>query len=174
MRVLTFVQWLNRWVTVKSVQGAPRQRIGRYFGAFLGETGSDRSGRLAVLSMLEKISIHEDTHLKVLRMLEVNPRMNQRELAQALGVSLGKTNYCLKALLDKGLLKIQNFQSSKRKLAYAYLLTPAGISAKSAITARFLQCKIKEYELLKAEIEALQQQGVEGRPNRKRSPLYEK
>lgn len=125
--------------------------------------------------MVEKISIHEDTHLKVLRLLEVNPQMNQRELAQALGVSLGKTNYCLKALLDKGLLKIQNFQTSKRKLAYAYLLTPAGISEKSAITARFLQRKIKEYELLKAEIESLEQQQKGGvSPNKKRSPLYEK
>lgn len=111
--------------------------------------------------MFEKVSFHEDTHLKVLRLLEANPRMSQRELAQALGASLGKTNYCLKALLDKGLLKMQNFQSSKRKLAYAYLLTPAGISEKSAITARFLRRKMEEYELLKADIESLQQETYE-------------
>lgn len=69
--------------------------------------------------MSEKNPLHEETHLKVLRLLETNPQINQRDLAAALGVSLGKTNFCLKALLDKGLLKMQNFQSSKRKLAYA-------------------------------------------------------
>ena len=72
------------------------------------------------LSMSENVPIHQDTHLKVLRLLEANPQMNQREMAAALGVSLGKPNFCLKALLDKGLLKMQNFQNSKRKLAYAY------------------------------------------------------
>ena len=86
--------------------------------------------------------------------------MNQRDLAAALGVSLGKTNYCLKALLEKGLLKVQNFQSSKRKLAYAYLLTPAGVSEKAALTGRFLKRKIEEYELLKAEIELLRQESA--------------
>ena len=98
--------------------------------------------------MLEKISTNQDTHLKALRILEAHPQMNQRDLAAALGVSLGKTNYCLKALLDKGWLKMQNFQSSKRKLAYAYLLTPAGIAEKAALTGRFLQRKIHEFEQL--------------------------
>lgn len=74
--------------------------------------------------MPEEAAFHQDTHLQVLRLLQVNPCMSQRELAAALGVSLGKTNFCLKALLDKGLLKVQNFQSSKRKLAYAYLSPP--------------------------------------------------
>ncbi|MDO9235816.1 MAG: MarR family EPS-associated transcriptional regulator [Aquabacterium sp.] len=97
-------------------------------------------------------------YLKVLRLLEVNPQMNQREMAAALGVSLGKTNFCLKALLDKGLLKMQNFQNSKRKLAYAYLLTPAGIAEKTSLTGRFLKRKMEEYELLKAEIASLQQE----------------
>jgi len=106
--------------------------------------------------MTEIPVLHQDTHLKVLRLLEANPQMNQRDLAAALGVSLGKTNYCLKALLEKGLLKVQNFQSSKRKLAYAYLLTPAGVSEKAALTARFLKRKIVEYEQLKAEIKSLQ------------------
>lgn len=108
--------------------------------------------------MTEQISIHQETHLKVLRLLEVNPQMNQRDLAAALGVSLGKTNFCLKALLDKGLLKVHNFQSNKRKLAYAYFLTPAGIAEKTTLAGRFLKRKIKEYELLRAEIEALQQE----------------
>lgn len=107
--------------------------------------------------MPEKIPL-DDAHWKVLRLLEINPRINQRELAAALGVSLGKVNYCLKALLEKGLLKIQNFQSSKRKLAYAYVLTPAGIREKAALTGRFLKRKVEEYELLKAEIESLQQE----------------
>jgi EPS-associated MarR family transcriptional regulator len=102
----------------------------------------------------------ENTHFKVLRLLESNPQMNQRELAQALGVSLGKANYCLKALLDKGMLKVQNFQSSKRKLAYAYLLTPAGIAEKAALAGRFLQRKMDEFEQLKAEIESLQQEAI--------------
>jgi EPS-associated MarR family transcriptional regulator len=110
--------------------------------------------------MTEEITIHQDTHLKVLRLLEVNPQMNQRDLAAALGVSLGKTNFCLKALLDKGLLKVQNFQSSKHKLAYAYLLTPAGVTEKTALTGRFLKRKIEEYELLRAEIELLRQESA--------------
>ncbi len=121
--------------------------------------------------MSGKISIHEDTHLKVLRLLDVNPQMNQRELAQASGVSLGKVNYCLKALLDRGLLKVRNFQGSKRKLAYAYLLTPAGIAEKGGLTSRFLKRKMEEYELLKVEIESLQQEI--GEASLKGGPLYE-
>ena len=110
------------------------------------------------LPMALKTQDTENTHFKVLRLLESNPQMNQRELAQALGVSLGKTNYCLKALLDKGMLKMQNFQSNKRKLAYAYLLTPSGMAEKAALTGRFLQRKMSEFEQLKAEIESLQQE----------------
>ena len=106
-------------------------------------------------------ALHQDTHLKVLRLLEANPQINQRDLAAALGVSLGKTNFCLRALLNKGLLKMQNFQSSKHKLAYAYLLTPAGIAAKTALTRQFLARKLEEYALLNAEIEALQQEVAE-------------
>ena len=113
------------------------------------------------ISMPEKVSIHQDTHLKVLRLLEADPQINQRELAAALGISLGKTNFCLKALLDKGLLKVQSFQNSKRKLAYAYLLTPAGIVEKTSLTGRFLKRKIEEYKLLRAEIESLQQEASE-------------
>lgn len=102
--------------------------------------------------------IYQEAHFRVLRLLEVNPHINQRDLAAAAGVSLGKTNYCLKALLEKGLIKVQNFQSSKRKLAYAYLLTPAGIAEKTALTRRFLKRKMEEYEVLKAEIELLKQE----------------
>jgi EPS-associated MarR family transcriptional regulator len=108
--------------------------------------------------MSDASSIHQETHLKVLRLLETNPQMSQRDLAVALGVSLGKTNFCLKALLDKGWLKVQNFQNSQRKLAYAYLLTPAGLVEKAALTRRFLMRKRAEFALLKAEIELLQQE----------------
>ena len=102
-----------------------------------------------------QLNLQEDTNFRVLRLLQDNPNISQRQLADALGISLGGLNYCLKALLDKGLVKIHNFQSSKRKLAYAYLLTPTGIGEKAALTGRFLKRKMEEYELLKAEIESL-------------------
>ncbi|MFZ6849867.1 MarR family EPS-associated transcriptional regulator [Undibacterium sp. RuRC25W] len=98
----------------------------------------------------------EDAYLEVMRLLDTNPHMSQREIAAALGVSLGKANYCLKALLDKGWLKMQNFQGSTNKLAYAYLLTPKGIVEKSEITARFLKRKMHEYENLRSLINMLQ------------------
>ncbi|NYT84343.1 MarR family EPS-associated transcriptional regulator [Pollutimonas harenae] len=102
--------------------------------------------------------LHEESHLKVLRLLESNPGLSQRDLADELGVSLGKTNYCIKALLNKGLLKMQNFRNSQNKLAYAYLLTPAGIAAKAELTARFLKYKVIEYENLHKEIETLRRE----------------
>lgn len=98
---------------------------------------------------------HEESHLKALRLLEANPDLSQRELAQALGISLGKTNYCVRALLDKGLIKMQNFRNSDNKLGYAYLLTPAGIAAKAELTRSFLKVKTREYEILRQEIEQL-------------------
>jgi EPS-associated MarR family transcriptional regulator len=97
-----------------------------------------------------------ETHLRVLRALQANPHLTQRELADELGVSLGKTNYCLKALLHKGLIKMQNFSNSRNKLSYAYLLTPSGVAAKARLTAEYLQIKMAEYESLKHEIEQLQ------------------
>lgn len=100
--------------------------------------------------------LNDEAHLKLLRLLEANPRMAQRELADALGISVGKANYCLKALLEKGLIKVSNFRRSDNKLAYAYLLTPAGVSTKATLTVRFLRRKTAEYEALKQEIEALE------------------
>lgn len=100
-------------------------------------------------------SLQEENHLKVLRLLEANPHLSQRQLADALGVSLGKTNYCLKALLGKGFIKMQSFKKSQNKLAYAYLLTPTGITEKAGLTVRFLARKVAEYESLTLEIEAL-------------------
>lgn len=102
--------------------------------------------------------LRDESHLKVLRLLEADPSLSQRELSEALGVSLGKTNYCIRALLDKGLIKMQNFRNSQNKLAYAYLLTPAGIAAKADLTASYLKIKIKEYETLREEIEQLQRE----------------
>lgn len=84
--------------------------------------------------------------------------MSQRDLAYELGISLGKTNYCIKHLLDKGFIKIQNFRNSQNKLAYAYLLTPNGFAAKLDLTIKFLKHKIREFEILKNEIDQLRQE----------------
>src|SRR5450759_1148986 len=102
--------------------------------------------------------IHQEIHLQMLRLLQANPQINQRDLAVALGISLGKTNFCLKALVNKSLLKMQNFRNNQHKLVYAYLLTPAGMAEKAVLTSRFLKRKMQEYELLKAEIDALAQE----------------
>ena len=101
--------------------------------------------------------IQEDTHFRIMRILQENPDLTQRELAEKLGVSVGGLNYCLKALMEKGWLKMQNFQNSKNKFKYVYLLTPQGIAEKVALTSRFLDRKMQEYETLKAEIESLHQ-----------------
>lgn len=98
----------------------------------------------------------EDTHYQVLKILEQNPQISQRELAREMGVSLGKVNYCLKALVDKGLVKVSNFKNSSNKWAYFYVLTPKGIEAKAKTSVRFLHQKLVEYETLKHEIEELQ------------------
>ncbi len=92
---------------------------------------------------------------KLLKLIEAEPHLNQREIAQKMGVSLGKTNYCLKALIDKGFIKFQNFYNNKKKSAYIYFLTPKGIEEKAEVTYRFLQRKINEYEKIKIEIESL-------------------
>lgn len=97
-----------------------------------------------------------EIHLKLLRQLEENPALTQRELSRELGVSLGKTNYCLKALIEKGWIKATNFKNSNNKSAYAYMLTPVGLTKKAKITQQFLQRKIEEYEHLKHEIEQMQ------------------
>ena len=101
------------------------------------------------------IPANQEIHLKVLRRLEENPGITQRELAKALGVSLGKVNYCVKGLIDKGFVKARNFHNSNNKRAYLYKLTPSGIEAKARISMRFLQRKVNEYEELSREIEQL-------------------
>lgn len=98
----------------------------------------------------------EDSTFRVMRLLQANPDLTQRELANQLGVSVSSLNYCLKALKEKGWVKRQNFSQSKNKFGYVYILTPSGLAEKAALTNRFLQRKLHEYESIKAEIEALQ------------------
>lgn len=92
---------------------------------------------------------------RVLRLLESNPHLSQRELSKSLGVSLGGVNYCLNALIAKGSIKIQNFRNNQNKWVYAYLLTPQGLAERTALTGAFLRRKMQEYQALKAEIESL-------------------
>ena len=103
----------------------------------------------------------DEIRLRLLRELENDPGLSQRDLAKALGVSLGKTNYCLRALVEKGLIKVGNFRKSGNKLAYAYQLTPRGISDKARITRRFLKIKMREHKVLQSEIEELKKEVTE-------------
>lgn len=98
----------------------------------------------------------EEVVFKVMRLLQDRPDLTQRELATQMGMSVGGVNYCLKALIEKGFVKMGNFQQSKNKFKYVYLLTPQGIAEKVALTSRFLNRKLDEYEALKVEIESLQ------------------
>ena len=100
-------------------------------------------------------AISEDTKFRLLRLIQENPHASQREIAASLGLSLGGVNYCLKALIGKGLLKIENFRKSGNKLGYLYLLTPEGIAEKSYLTEAFLRRKMAEYEALRREIKAV-------------------
>jgi EPS-associated MarR family transcriptional regulator len=99
--------------------------------------------------------LQEDTYFRVMRILQENPDLTQRELAERLGISVGGLNYCLKALMEKGLVKMKNLANSKNKFGYIYVLTPTGMAEKAFITRRFLRRKMDEYEALKAEIETL-------------------
>ena len=105
----------------------------------------------------------EDLHFRVLKLLQDSPDLSQRDLANRLGVSNGKLHYCMRALMDKGLVKLANFANSKHHLRYAYLLTPAGISQKASMTSSFLKRKMAEYEALQAEIAALQAEIAENK-----------
>ena len=100
----------------------------------------------------------DEYRYKILKLVEAKPDISQRELASQLGISLGKVNFCLKALIEKGLVKATNFRNSNNKLAYMYLLTPQGIEEKVAITVRFFKRKVQEYEMLQVEIEELRQE----------------
>jgi EPS-associated MarR family transcriptional regulator len=102
--------------------------------------------------------ISEASKLELLRLLRSRPGLTQREAASALGVSVGKVNYCLRSLIEKGLVKAENYKNSNNKLAYFYLLTPSGISEKAELTRRFLLRKMREYEELRREIERLRRE----------------
>jgi EPS-associated MarR family transcriptional regulator len=99
--------------------------------------------------------LSEEVRYKLLKLLEPNPKLSQRDVARHLGISLGKANYCLKALIDKGWVKAANFKNSRNKAAYMYLLTPRGIEEKTRVTTEFLQIKMREYEALKDEIDQI-------------------
>ena len=100
----------------------------------------------------------EDLHFRVLRLLQHHPTLSQRELANHLDISFGKAHYCLHALAEKGLIKLGNLAHSPHPLGYAYLLTPAGLAEKAALTGRFMKRKMAEYDALKAELDSLCQE----------------
>lgn len=104
------------------------------------------------------MDLPEEISHQVLGILESEPEISQRELADRLGISLGRTNYVLKGLLEKGWVKTRNFKNSKNKWAYAYFLTPEGIVEKGRITARYIKRKVQEYESLRKEVEGLREQ----------------
>jgi EPS-associated MarR family transcriptional regulator len=111
--------------------------------------------------LLPALMNNQDIRLDLLRKLESTPHFTQRELSREMGVSLGKVNYCMKKLIEKGWVKLTNFTDNPNKMGYAYLLTPSGIEEKSRLTFSFLKRKIDEYEILKKEINALQLESEE-------------
>jgi EPS-associated MarR family transcriptional regulator len=112
--------------------------------------------------MNERTMSHDPVHYKLMRLLEANPGMSQRDAARELGISLGKVNYCLQALIEKGWVKATRFKNSQNKAAYMYLLTPRGIERKAVLTVRFLHAKMREYEALRAEIQQMQREVRDG------------
>lgn len=118
----------------------------------------------------QRSKVQEDVRFRVLRLLHENPELSQRDLAKAVGISNGSAHYLLTALVEKGLIKIGNFTAAQDKRRYAYILTPKGIAEKAAITKRFLERKIQEYDALKAEIAELKEElGDDAVPNVPRS-----
>lgn len=97
----------------------------------------------------------DEVHYKLMRLIGANPQMSQRDVARELGISLGKANYCLQALVRKGWIKAANFKNNQKKAAYMYLLTRRGLEQKASLTLRFLQIKTREYERLRAEIKQI-------------------
>lgn len=104
--------------------------------------------------------IKTEIHLDLLRKLEISPELTQRELSKEMGVSLGKINYCMQKLIEKGWVKISNFSNNPSKVSYIYLLTPQGIEQKGKLTISFLKIKLEEYEVLKKEINKLKKDAI--------------
>mgnify|MGYP000072937957 CR=1 FL=1 len=99
---------------------------------------------------------NQQSKYQLLKSLEQDSNLTQRQLSKELGISLGKVNYCLQSLIHKGFVKIHNFKNSKHKIQYSYLLTPKGVEEKTKLTIEFLKVKTKEYEALKKEVERIQ------------------
>lgn len=104
--------------------------------------------------------LSDEMRLKLMRLFETSPQASQRYAARELGISLGKVNYCLQALVHRGWIKANRFRNSRDKFAYRYLLTPRGVEAKTALTVRFLRIKMREYETLRTEIEQLRREAA--------------
>lgn len=115
-------------------------------------------------SMVERSTIDDELRYRLLGLLAANPRLSQREIAHVLELSLGKVNYCLRTLAEKGWVKARNFKNSRNKLAYMYLLTPSGLEEKARVTYQFLLAKLTEVDTLRKEIEALRDEVVADRP----------
>ena len=115
--------------------------------------------------------MEDEIHYKLLKVLEENPDITQRELAARLGISLGKANYCLRALMGRGWVKMANFRRNANKMAYVYLLTPSGIDQKARFAVRFLRHKLLEFDALKAEIERLKVELADSATNESVSSL---
>lgn len=140
-------------------------RPGIHAALVLHSVFTSLSSLYIMCSLSERIAkklfmLTDEYRYKILKLVAANPEISQRQLARELGISLGKTNYCLKALAEKGLVKATNFRNSNNKLAYLYKLTPRGIEDKATITSRFLKAKMSEYEALKTEIEALRSEVI--------------
>jgi EPS-associated MarR family transcriptional regulator len=104
--------------------------------------------------------LSDEMRYKLMRLLEANPAISQRDAARALGISVGKVNYCVRALTRKGWVKAAHFKNSHNKAAYRYLLTPRGLEEKAELTVRFLQARVREYEALRAEIEQMREEAA--------------
>jgi EPS-associated MarR family transcriptional regulator len=109
--------------------------------------------------------LRDEVRYKLLKLLDANPELSQRDVARELGISLGKANYCLRALVGKGWIKASRFTNSRNKAAYMYLLTPRGIDAKVRLTFEFLRIKLREYEILRDEIEQIRRDAGAARSN---------
>jgi EPS-associated MarR family transcriptional regulator len=123
------------------------------------EHGTD-TGRERAATPQRDALLSDEMRLKLLRLFEASPQASQRDAARELGISLGKVNYCLQALVHRGWIKANRFRNSRDKFAYRYLLTPRGVEAKTALTVRFLRIKMREYETLRTEIEQLRREAA--------------
>ena len=122
------------------------------------QSAFDASRRAEYVHDLNTLHTVDFTALQVLRLLARTPRLSQRQVASSVGVSLGKMNYCLRALVAKGFVKAQNYRKSSNKRAYLYLLTPGGIAAKTELARQFLAHRLREYDALRKEIECLERE----------------